>query len=270
MLARRVIQSAIFWLAFAPALCSAQQQRTLLAIFAHPDDETLVAPILARYSREGVKVYIVYATSGDQGETEHARIPAGDSLAAVRNAEAACAAEALGAEPPILLGFPDGGLATFQILVWDPEEPELMAGRMRAEIDHLFGRLRPDVVVTWGPEGSYGHPDYRLISSVVSEPFQELEATRPSNLYFVGHPADRFVDGAPSEYRRFKGVARRFLTVSVSYDAQAERNARNALSCHRSQFTPEAMDEVWAMLNYFNQQFIHFRPFVPRQGDSLF
>lgn len=87
--------------------------RTLVAVFAHPDDETLVAPALVRYAREGVRVFLVIATDGRRGANAHARIPAGDSLAKVRAAEARCSARALGLEPPILLGFPDAGLADF-------------------------------------------------------------------------------------------------------------------------------------------------------------
>lgn len=49
--------------------------QTLVAIFAHPDDETLVAPALARYAREGVKVFLVIATDGRRGANAQARIP---------------------------------------------------------------------------------------------------------------------------------------------------------------------------------------------------
>jgi LmbE family N-acetylglucosaminyl deacetylase len=81
--------------------------RTLLAIFAHPDDEATVSHVLARYAAEGVTVYLAIATDGRYGVTEHAKIPAGDSLAAVRAEEAKCAAEKLGIEPPILFGLHD-------------------------------------------------------------------------------------------------------------------------------------------------------------------
>src|SRR4051812_42831901 len=68
---------------------------TLVAIFAHPDDETIVSPALARYAREGNKVYVIIGTDGRKGVSEHAHIPAGDSLAAVRAGEARCSARAL-------------------------------------------------------------------------------------------------------------------------------------------------------------------------------
>src|SRR5690349_17105885 len=79
--------------------------RTLVAVFAHADDETIVAPVLARYAREGVEVYPIFATDGAQGGA-HTDIPRGPELARVRADEAACSARALGARPPIVLGFP--------------------------------------------------------------------------------------------------------------------------------------------------------------------
>ncbi len=63
------------------------KSKTILAIFAHPDDETTVSPLLAKYAAEGAKVYIAVATDGRLGVTEHAQIPAGDSLASVRAGE---------------------------------------------------------------------------------------------------------------------------------------------------------------------------------------
>lgn len=55
--------------------------RSLVAVFAHPDDETHVAPLLARYAREGARILLVIATDGRRGANRHAGIPAGDSLA---------------------------------------------------------------------------------------------------------------------------------------------------------------------------------------------
>src|SRR5689334_18819617 len=81
--------------------------KILLAIFAHPDDEATVSPVLAKYASEDVKVYLAIATDGRLGYTEHAKIPKGDSLAAVRKIELQCAAEKLGINPPIMFGLED-------------------------------------------------------------------------------------------------------------------------------------------------------------------
>ncbi len=70
----------------------------LMAIFAHPDDEGLVGPVLVRYAREGVKVILVTATDGRLGTNDFSGLPAGDSLAAIRREELKCAASTLGVE----------------------------------------------------------------------------------------------------------------------------------------------------------------------------
>src|SRR3978361_1467508 len=87
---------------------SAQQGKVILAVFAHGDDEKVVAPVLAKYAAAGADVYIAVATDGRYGVVDHAHIPAGDSLAYVRAGEIKCAAEQLGIHPPIFMGFQDG------------------------------------------------------------------------------------------------------------------------------------------------------------------
>ncbi|MEO0473750.1 MAG: PIG-L family deacetylase, partial [Bacteroidota bacterium] len=132
--------------------------QTILAIFAHPDDETTVGPILAKYSKTA-DVYLILATDGFLGVTEHAGIPAGDSLVKVREKEAACSCAALGIHPPIFFGLPDalgldGSLDFYQHV---PVYKE----KLMQEIQ----RLKPDVIITFGPDGDSGHPDHRLVGA---------------------------------------------------------------------------------------------------------
>jgi LmbE family N-acetylglucosaminyl deacetylase len=81
---------------WGPRAAAQQPARTLLAVFAHPDDEQVISPLLARYAREGVRVHLAIATDGQKGVREHAGIAAGDALATARAAEARCACEKLG------------------------------------------------------------------------------------------------------------------------------------------------------------------------------
>jgi hypothetical protein len=130
---------------------ASSQSRTLLAVFAHPDDEASVGPLLARYAREPrTRVVLAIVTNGDRGVTPFGGIPAGDQLAAARVKEAACACEALGTRPPILLGLPDAGLNSSQVLA-----------DAAAKLRKVFAEVGPDAIVTWGPDGGYGHPDHR-------------------------------------------------------------------------------------------------------------
>jgi len=58
--------------------------KTVLAVFAHPDDEVFVGPLLAHYARQGAKVHLAIVTDGEKGTSPHAGIPAGPELASVR------------------------------------------------------------------------------------------------------------------------------------------------------------------------------------------
>jgi len=70
-----------------------------MAVFAHPDDEFTISPLLAKYAKERHTIYLVIATKGELGVTEHAEIPACDTLALKRAGEAACSCEKLGIKP---------------------------------------------------------------------------------------------------------------------------------------------------------------------------
>ena len=207
--------------------------RTLVAVFAHPDDETLVAPALARYAREGIRVFLVIATDGRRGANAHARIPAGDSLAKVRADEARCSARALGLEPPILLGFPDAGLADFA--PWPGKRLDTLATRM----DSVLRALRPSVVVTWGPEGGYGHSDHRLTGNVVTQVFQSGALPSTTSLFYAGFHETR-TSTAPRWYgQKIHPVSSALLTATVTFTPDDQRAAAKSVACHWSQATLE-------------------------------
>lgn len=156
--------------------------KTLVAVFAHPDDETSVGPILARYAREGVRGYLISATDGSQGG-KNTPIQRGDDLGQARTAEARCATDALGLQPPILLGFPDGRLGDY---LADPSLLFRFTQRLREELQ----RLQPDALITWGPDGGTGHPDHRIVSSVVTQLVRAGAPGVPQCLFYASIPAE--------------------------------------------------------------------------------
>lgn len=233
--------------------------RTLLAVFAHPDDETIVSPILARYAREGVKVVLAIATDGSKGVREHAGIPAGDALATARAGEARCACAALGIEPPVLVGLEDGSL-------WQGENQAALV----EAVERLFEDLRPDAVVTWGPDGVSGHPDHRLVSAIVTEVEQRTAAAR--QLYYAGLPAERLAGLAESAGgdvpMRAKSVLGRFLPVRIAYEPADAAAAQKALDCHESQYTPEERRALGGMARAAEQGAVALRPWFVEGGES--
>ncbi len=228
--------------------------RTLVAIFAHPDDETLVAPALARYARAGVRVFLVIATDGRRGANAHARIPAGDSLATVRANEARCSARALGLESPILLGFPDAGLADFA--PWPGKRLDTLATR----IDSVLRALHPSVVVTWGPEGGYGHSDHRLTGNVVTQIFQSGALPVATPLFYAAFPEARTSAAPPWYGQKIHPVSRALLTATVTFNSDDRQAAAKSVACHWSQATLEeqagnmqALDHLWQGTVTFQQ-----------------
>jgi LmbE family N-acetylglucosaminyl deacetylase len=204
-------------------------KHSLLAVFAHPDDETSVGPLLARCAAEGHDVYLVSITSGQKGFRPHFNVPAGDELGAVRESELRCAAQALGIHEPYLFGFQDQGISTHAAA-------EEVAARLR----EIIGQTRPDVLLTWGPDGITGHPDHRMASNIATVVFQQqgrLEH-KPRKLYYVVFPESR-----PIRERPFLTVSDEFVTTEIDCRAHLAP-ALAAIQCHKSQWLPERITQV--------------------------
>ncbi len=132
------------------------RRKTILGIFAHPDDESMgPGGTLAKYAAAGHRVAIVTATDGGAGRLFHER-PADDAgraeLRRLRREETAAACRILGIGHLGFLGMDDGTLARRNIL----EIEETLAALLRRE--------RPDVVMTFHGSGISFHPDHRILT----------------------------------------------------------------------------------------------------------
>ena len=128
----------------------------LLGIWAHPDDEAyLSAVLMARARREGRRVVVVSATRGEQG-AQHPGSPPPHRLARRREREQKRSLRVLGVREQRWLGYRDGELA------------EAEEGAASARIAALINDIRPQTVVTFGPDGFTGHHDHRAVSRWVS------------------------------------------------------------------------------------------------------
>lgn len=239
-----------------------QHPPTILAVFAHPDDERIVGPLLAGYARSGAHIVWVVATDGRKGVTPFAHIPAGDSLARVRAGEARCAARALGVGGPRLLGLEDAGLASFEAL-----------GTLRDSVAAILKELRPDVVLTFGPEGGTGHPDHRLVGDVTSELVQRGADGAPRALFYASLPAER-MRTAPRANPTVTAMAERYLTVRVPFTPADLEATRREFACHASQYTPEQQAAVLRYLEHGWAGAVRLRPWDgvtpwPWPGDGV-
>lgn len=133
----------------------------LLISFAHPDDETFgLGGAIAHYAARGVQVDLICATNGEAGDVASEYMRGHDSVAAVRLAELACAAEKLGIHEVITFGYRDSGMMgtpgnDHPEALWQAD-PDALTG----QVVEVIRRLRPQVVITFDPYGGYGHPDH--------------------------------------------------------------------------------------------------------------
>ena len=217
----------------------------LMAVLAHPDDESLgIGGTLAKYAAEGVETFVVTATRGERGwRGDPAADPGLAAFGKAREAELLCAAQILGVREVTFLDYIDGDL--------DQANPRQAIGQI---VRHLR-RRRPQVVITFGPEGAYGHPDHMAISQFTLaalaaaadaawQPDPGHPAHRVSKLYFMANTPEGMrlysslfgdlimpVDGLD---RSWPGWPEWMMTAQLDTDAHW-RTALRAILCHQSQ-----------------------------------
>ncbi len=202
---------------------------SLLAVFAHPDDESIASGgLLARAAAAGARVSLLCLTRGEQGPGA-----GGGDVAAVRTKELHQAARLLGVHEVILLDHEDG------MLSWI--EPHCL----EADVALAIRRLRPDVVVTFDEDGLYGHPDHVAVHERVTAAVASLGPAAPA-LWYVSTPAGAVralaeAAGAPGSSPEILGVdadAFGAMAPPPTLVLEAGRFAElkvAALRCHRSQ-----------------------------------
>lgn len=135
------------------SLFAARTRPRLLGVFAHPDDEVFCAGgTFARYAAEGAEVMVVSATRGDAGQIRDAAIATRRTLGAVRARELEESCRRLGVQRCVCLDYGDGTLRELDINI------------LIEHITRIIRTFRPDVVITFGEDGAYGHPDHIAIS----------------------------------------------------------------------------------------------------------
>jgi LmbE family N-acetylglucosaminyl deacetylase len=217
----------------------------LMCVLAHPDDESLATGgILAKYAASGIRTYLIMATRGERGWTGLAADdPGPQALGRLREAELRAAAQVLGLHELVFLDYQDGELDR-------AEHAEAIA----KIVTHLR-RVRPHVVVTFDPNGMYGHPDHVAISQLTTtavlaaaDPrFQGLAGEAPhrvAKLYyraFLQPEQDAYEATFGRLVMPVEGVERRFtawpewaITTRIDTAAHWEQ-VWQAIACHRSQ-----------------------------------
>jgi LmbE family N-acetylglucosaminyl deacetylase len=256
---RLITGSLVLAILFGAVTASPRQAtgKTIVAVWAHADDEGPVSPVLARYAREGVQVYMITATDGAQGAA-NSSVPRGPEIAKLRVEEARCSAQAIGAQPPILLGFPDGALGNNNA---DP----MILYRLTQRIEEELQRLHPDVLITWGPDGGYGHPDHRLISSIVTQLVRAGAPGVPDRLFYSSIPAEGIRAAHPERgVPPFLIPRDSLLTARIAFTTADFDAGRRSMSCHKTQFSEERVERTTSAMRDLWKGELPLSPLVPQ------
>ncbi|NQX93370.1 MAG: PIG-L family deacetylase [Erythrobacter sp.] len=239
----------------APRITGRSAPPAVLAILAHPDDEITIAPILARIAREGGDVTLIYATSGDAGPGSSGLDDKAE-IAKLREQEGRCAAFALGLEDPIFWRLGDGTLGTLSRM------PESAAKQALARIQEAIAEAKPKVIMTWGPDGGYGHSDHRMISALVTQVVSGLAADRPELLY-AAFP--RVEGDALPGFESWTTTSSDLITDTIRYRPPDLDATEGAMSCYESQFPLPARQGLVRLLHgQVWQGKVHFRQAFPK------
>ncbi|MBI5945113.1 MAG: PIG-L family deacetylase [Chloroflexi bacterium] len=197
--------------------------KTLLAVLAHPDDESFgLGGTLALYASKGYDVYYVCATRGEAGTVDEIHLNGFKDTAEMRTAELMNAAKELGLKDVFFLGYRDSGMPGMEA----NQHPD---AQINAPIEEVAGRvvkyireLKPAVVLTFDPIGGYKHPDHIHIHKATVLAFANADDEsfhpqagspfKPQALYFQVFP------------RGFLKVATRLMPLFGKDPAKFGRN----------------------------------------------
>nr|WP_161593722.1 PIG-L family deacetylase [Parerythrobacter lutipelagi] len=262
-LPRMVIAAAALLTGFIAQAEEAPTKPRLLFVFAHPDDEVFVAPVLARAARKGQPVTVVYATSGDMGPGVSS-MKRGEALANHRESEARCAMQALGNPDVRFLRLGDGTLGV------NAHHPESPAKKLAAALKPIIDEGGYEIVFTWGPDGGYGHADHRMVSAITTQIVQSIEEGRPGLMY-PGIPKGTLPPIA--EMQTWGETDRALLQVPYEYSPEDLAASARAVDCHKTQFDAATRAGMMQLFDHtIWQGSVHFRiglPELPIEGSEV-
>jgi LmbE family N-acetylglucosaminyl deacetylase len=207
--------------------------KRFLFLLAHPDDETFgPGATIAKYAKGGAEIYLATATRGEAGMLGEPPVTDREHIGEVRARELEEAAGRLGVARIDFLGFLDGQLASVP--------RELLVERAVA----VVRRVRPHVMVGFGPEGVSRHPDHKVMCEVALSAFDR--AGDPA--WYPGQLRDGVRAWTPLKLYQFElaqevlsgwgvplaGVPRAQLTAFVDTSREVETKI-GAFACHRTQ-----------------------------------
>ena len=242
-----------------------QTAKTLLAIFAHPDDEVFGnGGTLTHYAKQGHSVYLICATRGESGKITDPSIDPKVDKGKLREQELHNSCKAMGINPPILLDFQDSG--RHERTQHDNSRALMNVDELEIEkvlLEHI-AQVKPDVMLGFDPHGIYGHIDHIKMHRATLAAFWSADSVinpAPKRLFFSAistkrmeimqalRPTSPLTHLDPGIY----GVAESSFAAIMDISAYKEEKEA-AIKAHRSQVGPESsfadaskelQDEAW-------------------------
>lgn len=227
--------------------------QSLLAVFAHPDDESYRAGgMLALLAQKGAQIWVLCVTRGERGIPKLTPKETGE----IRQAELECACRSLGIDAPRFLDY------------WDGTLPQMNERQAIEQVVRAIRELRPGALLTWPPDGVSGHTDHVAVSRWAGEAFQRaadpkaypehqaagLSPHAASALYHIVMPHSL---AETMEMTHLHTVPDEAVTLAVDVSAVWDTKMA-AIHCHRSQMinspildAPEAKQRLFLGKEYF-------------------
>ena len=233
--------------------------RKLLCILAHPDDESLgTGGSIAKYAAEGVDVQLICATRGERGRYFEQDSPGLIKVGQKRTEELQAASSILGISKVHFLDYLDGDLDAAPV------------NEVVSKIKSIILDFRPQIIVTFGPDGGYGHPDHIAISQYsLSAIVQAATNYKVLKLYYLAWPKNHWelyvqafkklqmtVDGELRESAPWPEWA---ITTRIDTNQHWE-TVWKAIQCHETQIpgyknlstlSPEQHRELWGTQEFY-------------------
>lgn len=233
------------------------EMKRILVVMAHPDDETAFGAALAKQAREGDSVQLVFAVDGKFDTRLISTTP--DSLAKIKQDQTICACKQLGINKPLF----------YSLESLDRKHGSKDGVRDAVEAGNLFKEklkqtllaLNPDLIITFGPDGEYGHPEHIIVGSLVTELLLREGWVDIYPLYYFGWT--KTLEEGGDDWVRYSDDS--YFNVRVTYTDEDEQNALQAIQCYTSGFSQQEMTDMMTYeKNRTNELF--FRKFMVMHG----
>lgn len=250
----------------------ADERLTLMAVFAHPDDEVWMGATMAKYADQGMRTVLVTATLGEEGEIRDPDLDpekARERLGEIREAELRRSVEIIGISKLHVLGYRDSGMAGTPA---NDDPRNFHNADLQDALVRLVRIIRtecPHVIVTDNERGTYGHPDHLAAHRTTLAAFDAAgdrvqlpdagsEPWQPQKLYYATFARSDFL--RMREILRERGISwgsdeesEEWLDFTVPDESITTRvdvlpyrsRVRDAMRAHRTQIAP---DDPWFSL----------------------